>query len=588
MFNNLIFSSIKKIFLLLPPLYKKKSGAMLILLFLNSFLELFGLAAFVPLFSVIIDEELIGTNELLQWIYNTGDFSSRNQFILFLSGIIVLVVIIKNIVSFFILKSQAKFSLSLYMYFTIRLYLLYQQKGFAFFKETNSNQILQNLNIVTQRYANNLVLSVFNFLNEFIIIILLCNFLIIYDWKAVTLLLFSVPPVFFILYRFLNKRSVQIETETNDIQPIVTEKIFQSIFGFSDIEITNSQNLFLEKISKLLDRLVELSIKRAVFAHVPLKVMETAMVITVFILTLYGLFYLGDLGELSALLGLFALAAYRILPSINRIMIALISIKSYQYTFKIIQQVRELQPDSSTPETIEFKKSISIKDMSFRFPQAEPDDDILRNVNLTINKGESVGLVGVSGSGKTTLMNILLGFWSPTKGEILIDGKALNQNSLKSWRDQIGYVQQEVFLMDTTLAENIAFGLENKEIESEKLIKAIEKASLEEFVQSLPLGIDTVIGERGTKLSGGQRQRLGIARALYLGATVLFFDEATSALDSQTENEITEAIDQLSDDGSITIILIAHRITTLQNCNRIFEVGGGNVEEKENFLVSSK
>lgn len=583
--NNLIFSTIKRILQVLPPGYKKRSARMMVLLFINSVLELFGLAAFLPLFSVILQDGMIQTHPIISKMYQMGGFTSENQFILFLAGFIVFAIIFKNVMALFILRAQATFSLSLYQYFAIRLHQFFYSKGFPYFKQTNSNVIARDVNAIPQRFANNLVLPVFNFLNELFVLSFILISLVLYDWKAIVLLSCTILPIFLLFYNWVKGRSAKVEMETNEIAPLLGKGIFQSIFGFSDVEITNSQIQFRNKIAYYLNKLVKLSIKRTIYQQAPTKVIEAGMVITIFSITAYGLFFLPDRAGLAALLGLFALAAYRILPSVNRIMIALISIKGHQYTFDTVMQVKDYTPENKKEEKLSFNRAIRFKNINFRFPDA--NTDLLCQINLTISKGESVGFIGPSGAGKTTLMNMMLGFWKPTGGQIIIDDKSLNETTLTSWREKVGYVQQEVYILDGTLAENVAFGLENEKIDSKKLEKVIKQASLWDFVQTLPEKTNTMIGERGTKLSGGQRQRVGIARALYSGATVLFFDEATSALDSQTEEEITESIRQLTD-SDLTIIVIAHRVTTLKYCNRIIEVNDGEIKRELKYeeLVS--
>ncbi len=545
---------------------------MMVLLFINSVMELFGLAAFLPLFSVILQDNVIHTHPIISKVYDMGGFTSDNQFILTLAGFIVFTIIFKNIMALFILRTQARFSLSLYQYFAIQLHRLFYTKGFPYFKQTNSNVIMRDVNTVPNRFANGVVLPVFNFLNELFVLAFILISLLLYDWKAIVLLSFTILPIFLLFYNWVKGRSVKVEEESNRVTPLLGKSIFQSIFGFTDVEITNTQERFRNKIAYYLNKMVKLSIKRTIYAQAPTKVIEAGMVITIFSITAYGLFFLPNRAGLAALLGLFALAAYRILPSVNRIMIALMSIKGNQYTFDVIMKVKKFKPENETKSSLYFNKTISLKDIRFRFPDSE--QDLLHKVNMTINKGESIGFIGPSGAGKTTLMNLMLGFWNPTGGEILVDNKPLSQETLTSWRNQLGYVQQEVFILDGSIAENVAFGMETDEIDSEKLKHVLKQASIWEFVQTLPDKSETMIGERGTKLSGGQRQRVGIARALYSGAKVLFFDEATSALDSQTEKEITESIRQLSG-GDLTIIVIAHRVSTLKYSNRIIEVKEG-------------
>jgi ATP-binding cassette, subfamily B, bacterial PglK len=223
-------------------------------------------------------------------------------------------------------------------------------------------------------------------------------------------------------------------------------------------------------------------------------------------------------------------------------------------------------------EEIRFQSEIDLRNIYYRFPGK--DNYVLNDIDLTIRKGEKIGIVGSSGSGKTTLMNVLLRFYTEEKGGIYIDGKKLEPSHLASWRNKIGYVKQDIFLLDATIRENIAFGEDSAD--EERLMNAVKQASLDELIQSLPEGLETQIGERGSRLSGGQRQRISIARSLYRNAEVLIFDEATSALDTQTEQEVTEAIDSLSEVHK-TIFIIAHRVTTLKNTDRIYELKDGRV-----------
>jgi ABC-type multidrug transport system fused ATPase/permease subunit len=579
--NNLIFTTIRRILQVLPPGYKIRSAKMMVLLFFNSVLELFGLAAFLPLFSVILQEGVIYENQVVAKVYQMGGFSNENQFILTLAGFIVFVILFKNVISLFILQSQARFSFSLYQYFSIRLHQFFYSKGFAFFKSTNSNLIMRDLDVVPERFANNMVLAVFIFLNEMFVLSFILITLVLYDWRAIVLLGCSILPVFLLFYNWVKERSTRVEEGANGVKPLLHKSIFQSVFGFIDVEITNSQSHFRSNIRHLLDQLVQLSIKRVVYGQAPTKVIESGMVLAIFTITAYGLFFLPGRADLVTLLGLFALAAYRILPSVNRIMIALMNIKGHQYTFDAIMQIKGYKPEECQQREVHFNTQFQLKDLSFCFP--DQDNELLKHIDLTIHKGESIGIIGSSGSGKTTLMNLMLGFWRPTTGEINIDGLPLDESTLKSWRDKIGYVQQEVYLLDGTLAENVAFGESPHEIDNIKLEQSMKQASLWEFSKTLPDGTATMVGERGTNLSGGQRQRVGIARALYSGAQILFLDEATSALDSQTEEEITESIRNLSD-GNLTLVVIAHRLSTLKYCSRIVVIDAGRVVEKEDHM----
>lgn len=576
--NNIIIHSIKRIIEILPPGYKIKSVKMMLLLFFNSILEMAGLAAFLPLFTVILQEGVTQSHPVISKAYQLGGFTSENQFVLVLAALIVVVITFKNVMGLLINRSQARFSLSLYQYFAIRLHKYFYQKGFPFFKSTNSNVIMRDVNVVTQKFANSMVLPMFNFLTEIFVLFFILISLLLYDWRAIVLLSTTILPIFLLFYTWVKNKSMRLENETNKITPLLTRSIFQSIFGYVDVVITGSLKYFQKKISHYLNRQIKLSTRRVVYQQAPTRVIETGMVVTIFIITAYGLYFLPDKAGLAALLGLFALAAYRILPSINRIMLALISIKGHQYTFDIVDQVKNLKKDSEEDQeearSLPFKHQISLQNVTFRFPDA--NEDVLKNINLTIKKGESIGFMGPSGSGKTTLMNLMLGFWTPNKGSFMVDDTPIEPSNLKAWHKLVGYVQQEVYLIDASLAENVAFGIDPQNIDHNRLEQVLKKTSLWDMVQELPDGVYTNIGERGARLSGGQRQRIGIARAIYSGAEILFFDEATSALDTQTEEDITESIRELSD-SNLTIIVIAHRITTLKYCNRIIDINTGRI-----------
>jgi len=583
--KNIILYSLKRVLDLLPWPYKRKAIKMFILLFLNSILELFGLAAFLPLFTVILQEDIIQTNPFISKIYNTLGFPSENAFILATAGFVVLAIIIKNGSGLLILRQQAKFSLGLYKFFGLKLHRYYYQKGFAFFKQTNSNVIMRDVNAVPQRFANAMVLPLFNLLNEVTILVFILVSLFLYDWRSVLLLLTTILPVFILFYGYVRERSARIEKETNRITPKLGNSIFQSIFGYTDVQITNTQNYFRQKIDYYLAKIIGLSTKRVVYQQAPTRVIETGMVVAIFALIVYGLFFLPSRAALSALLGLFALSAYRILPSVNRIMLALINIKGHQYTFDIISQVKGLKIEEKEQQPLTYNNQIRLNELSFRFH--DDNSNVLNNINLTIKRGESIGIIGPSGSGKTTLMNLMLGFWQPTQGDLFLDKQKLNGHTLEAWRDLVGYVQQEVYIIDGSIAENVAFGIPKNEIDENKLTQVIKDARLSEVVKTLPNGIHTRIGERGARFSGGQRQRIGIARALYSDAKILFFDEATSALDNETEQEITEAIHHLKK-KDLTIIIVAHRITTLKFCDRIIEIKNGEITREYQYKTLLK
>lgn len=298
--------------------------------------------------------------------------------------------------------------------------------------------------------------------------------------------------------------------------------------------------------------------------------MESSAII--FIAVLAYKFSSSDGSEKSILpsLGVLALAAQKLLPIMQQIFVSWTSLQSGKAGLNDILLLlnQQMPKNNIRSKDIFFRKSITLKDISFRY--SKDDQWILHNVNLEIKKGQIVGVIGKTGGGKSTLIDILMGLLEPSKGSIFIDGIALNQSNYRSWKAHISHVPQFIFLADSSIKENIAFGVPAEEIDDNLINYAAEKAQLLDFINTLPKGYDTIIGERGIRLSGGQRQRIGIARAFYKKSEIIILDEATSSLDNETESSVMAGIEEIQ--GDITVIVIAHRLSTLKSCSKVFEI----------------
>jgi len=569
--SNIIIKTIIDISKVLPKEFKKRSYIVLILLLLNSILELFGLATLIPIFGLLFKDNIIHENSTLLNIYNYLGFNSDEQFIIVLSAMMLSIIIVKNLISLMISYYQSRFSYDIMGYLTLRLHKLFYTKGYLYIKDINSTEFYRNSATIPERFAHTTLFGTLTLINELTILLFIVVAIFLYDPTIVLLLLFTVAPVFTIFYILTKERLKSYGDELHILQPKLSSTIYQSFFGYQDIEITGTIDKFSDRLSRFVSLYKDISAKKIVLQLMPTKIIESSMILAIFIVVIYGIYFLPDRETLLALLGIYILSAYRIIPSINRIMIAINGLIETQYVFDVIGELNESDDIciKSIDKEINFKREISIKDISFKYPTIERD--ILKNFNLTIKKGETLGIVGKSGNGKSTLMNILLGFLKPYRGSVTIDDIELDDESVRSWRSKIGYVSQEIFLLDASLGENIAFGLDRDEIDSEKLNRVISLASLGELVDTLSDGVDANIGERGTRLSGGQRQRIGIARALYYDSEILFFDEATSSLDSETQRDISNAIASLSHKG-LTMIIITHRLSTLDGIDRIIEI----------------
>ena len=308
--------------------------------------------------------------------------------------------------------------------------------------------------------------------------------------------------------------------------------------------------------------------------------LELITVISLVLLIVFLVNQSDQLTEIIPILGLFAAGAFRLMPSSNRLISA---IQQMRFSIPIVQTLAEeflldIPSKESNLSSIEFEDLIEVKEISFSYPNTKVL--ALNNINFKIKKGETIGIIGESGSGKSTLIDIILGLLDPAKGQIIIDNQSMHL-AKRNWQNKIGYVPQTIFLNDESLKRNIAFGLPEQDIDEGKIKQTILAAQLEEYIETLPDGIETSLGERGVRMSGGQRQRIGIARALYHGPDVLVLDEATSSLDNETESEVMAAIEMMR--GEKTIIIVAHRLSTVKNTDRLINLEKGVLIKEGTF-----
>jgi ABC-type multidrug transport system fused ATPase/permease subunit len=350
----------------------------------------------------------------------------------------------------------------------------------------------------------------------------------------------------------------------------------ESMEAFREIVVFDRLDYFKPIFKKTVDRFGRTVSDYYIINSISPKFVETVAVLAIFSIFVSGFLLNKDLSTLADFLIIFAIAAFRVIPSMNKMILFTNYIKGSMFIFEQfdLAEGKKTTERSSVrkTETLNFKQKLEIRDLSFSFD--DQHKTVLEGLNLSIRKGETIGVIGPSGSGKTTLLNILLRLYEEKSGGIYIDDEKISRENLQAWYKLVSYVPQNITLLDGTITENIAFG--QPAIDREKLAKVIQQSQLEEFVKALPNGTETEIGEKGVKISGGQRQRIGIARALYHGGSILIFDEATSALDTETEEMLTESINNLSHD-ELTIIIVAHRIQTLKYCDRIYKLENGKI-----------
>lgn len=528
---------------LLKPEYRERGIFVGIAAFCKTLLDFTGVAALIPILIVLF-----------------GDKPDKKLALMLCAGVL-LFILIKNGIGLFITRYQTRFLLSLYKYFSYQLFRSYYHRGLLFLKGNNTSKLANEVNFVCYAFSLNVLQQILSLFCSSLLVFFMVLALLIWAPLAGALLCMGFVPLVFFYIRYIKQRARQYGKEEIEVRREQARTVIEAFRGFCELEINQAYPVLEKSFLQGLDRINECRMRMTMIGTAPSLISEASIVLGLALLILAGN------GNLSIVSGVFAVAAFRMIPAMRSILGSWTSIRNYSYCLDILKD--GLKDESTLPPTevepLSFCREITVEDLHFSYTQG---NEILTGINLSIKKGERIGIKGYSGVGKSTLFHLMLGFFPPEKGRICIDGKELNGRNLSSWHRLIGYVPQEIFIMKGTLAQNIALGMED--ISESRIWDVLEQVQLREWAETLPQGIHSSLGEFGSQISGGQKQRIGIARALYKRAEILFFDEATSSLDNKTEEEINHAIQNLSETHSeLTIITIAHRESSLRSCHRI-------------------
>jgi ABC-type multidrug transport system fused ATPase/permease subunit len=567
------FSTYKEVLKLLPKRLQKKFGWLIVLVFITSIVDLLGLAAFIPIISLIANPALLQHSSLLAAFQNLSGISNFNHFVIFLFSLAVVLMVLRLFFLLFSQRLQASFVFELARYVGTSTYAHFLSSSYESFSKKELAQVVRELSMSPQHFAKFLVMPLLLVSSEMVILILVVGSIAVYNLDVFLLLVITVFPAA-ALFQYLVKGRLRVYGEKEHVYaPKLYANSARGSFGFVDIKLRNKEKKLLNEYERVFAALNRISINTATLNIVPAKLFELITVVGLLIIAVYGFIIKNQPSLVLPLITIYAAAGYRIIPSLSRIVPSLMQLEQYQYLFKVYKPVFETvdRVDSwnSPVQPLSFEREIQLENIWFDF--GKENSPILSNLNLTIPKGKIIGFVGKSGSGKTTLVNLIAGFYSPTKGNLKVDGVAIDPLNLPAWWKKISYVQQSSYIEKGTLASNIAF-LDDT-INEEKLNYAILAASLTELVEHTN-PFDFAILEGGKNLSGGQRQRIIIARALYHNSELIILDEATSALDSETEEAINETIKNLRNTG-ITIVIIAHRYSTLKYTDQIWKMEKG-------------
>ena len=535
---------LKEIYHLLLPSERRMGMRVIMAVFFSALLNFAGLAALIPVLLFLIEEKEEKGEALLFCLLAVG-------FILF-----------KNVLVMGLSRFQNYFLLSLYKRLSFSLFSSYYHRGLLFISRLGSTRLGYEVNYVCYAFSMSLLSPLLNMTADVLLILLVTAVLLVYAPMTVLMLYLAFFP-FMLMYIFGIKRRIRYYGKKELLARREQTRIVTEAYkGYAELEVNHAFPSLQHSFLKGLDTISFCRLKLETVYHLPLCLSELSVVIGLTLLALSGT------GNVKALVGIFAVGAFRLLPALRESLSAWTQIQNSVFCLRIIKAgIEDLFSTFEEKPTagLSFEKEIAISNLSYTYPEGKR---VLKEFDCTIRKGEYIGVRGSSGIGKSTLFNLLLGFLKPDGGEIRIDGVLLSAENRKLWHRRIGYVPQGVFILDGTLAENVALGC--CDISKEKVKRILRQVRLDEWVDELPLGIDTLLGESGARLSGGQKQRVGIARALYKEADILLLDEATSALDTATECEINEMICGLRNDyRGLTVLSIAHRESSLALCNRI-------------------
>ena len=563
-----MIAELKKINFLITRRQRLGLVLLAILLLLGMVMEVFGLGILLPAITLILDPDIINKNEYFGSISDYLGLDSHLEFVFYFLAIVLIIYLIKTLFLIFLTFKQNRFLNNINAYISNLLFEKYLRAPFSFHLSRNSTSLIKNLQVEViyfQVYCLALLTIV---IESGLVVAVIATLIYIEPVGAISVGLFF-GVLSYLFYSIFKVKLKEWGSYRENLDEQISKITIESLSVIKELNVLGKQNFFIELFSKLNYSKSRITSNYATISQLPRFYLELISIVGlvgfIFIMLIKG----ENPNSLITILGVFVAATFRLIPSLNRIMGALQNLKYYNKTIDLLYQETQINNLLVEEKTLdfEFKNEIIFKNVNFKYNLE--NELIFNSLNFKIKKGQTIGLIGNSGSGKSTFVDILIGLLKPTSGQILVDSQDINK-SISSWQKKIGYFSQDIHLIDDSILNNIALGVEKDEINLDSIEKCLASAQLKSFIEQLPNGINTKVGDKGVQISGGQKQRIGLARALYYNPEILILDEATSSLDNETENEVMKAIELLSDNK--TIIIIAHRLSTLSFCDQVFKL----------------
>lgn len=580
---------IRKLFKILDRQQRKKSVLLLFLMVLGALMESLSVSLVLPLITAVMDPDGWDASWYSRILCDLFAIDSQHAYIQVLLLLLIGIFIVKDIYIIWEYYVQFTFIARGRLQMQQKLMDSYTGKPYAFYLNVSSGEVIRVITSDTEQ-TSRLLTSVLTFLTEVIVSAVLGVTVFIISPALAAGLLLMLSLEIMLIAKAVKPVMKRLGMRRRTAGAATNKWILQAIQGIKSIKVSQTEDFFNRMYRENAGVMVDADRKQQTLSNVPRLLIESVTVTAVLGIVFFQVLIGTDLADIVPQLSAFVAAAVRLLPSMNRISTSMNQIPFWEGGLDNIIKITapdrgEGGEDGVTPEVpdggehtpgnVAFKTKLCMSGVTFAYPGC--DRNVLESADMEIRFGQSVGIVGPSGAGKTTAVDILLGLLKPQEGKVLADGRNIEED-LQGWLKAAAYIPQKIFLMDSTIRENVAFGAEPREIDDDKVWETLREAQMEDFVRSLPAGLETTVGEQGIRLSGGQCQRIGIARALYRDPDILFFDEATSSLDNETEAAIMESVEKLK--GRRTLVIVAHRLTTIANCDVVYRVEEGKIRKE--------